>query len=299
MATHAGQLSTAGGRTGNSMSTGNVEKHFKNYSAFVSQARLATADNRSAAHSISKSPQRWDYAVGMAGALDLADRGWPEGTERVNRLVSTLVDSVGSKMITEEWSADTEGAALDIGLYCAGEPEHWITPTPRATDMPSGAVCVLTINGAASHTVTADVLEARGSALAALAMLLEKAGRPTEIRLIYSLGDRSDAHCSLSIILKQPGQPLDIDRVTFACAHPAAFRRIGFGVQETLGDAVRKQFGFESGGGYGAMAAAPASMLGDIHIPAAVGSDMQWQSADAAEKWLTKHLAAQGCIASQ
>ena len=118
--------------------------------------------------------------------------------------------------------------------------------------------------------------------------LLEQSGKRVELDLVH--GSRvSKASIRARVRVKDSNAPLDIERIAFAIAHPASFRRIAFSIWELPPQAIRQQCGVPNGG-YGRCEdwAEPDA----LYVPS---SDM-YNFCDDARRvaWVTEQLAAQG-----
>jgi hypothetical protein len=98
-----------------------------------------------------------------------------------------------------------------------------------------------------------------------------------------------------TVILKQAGQLIDLDRLAFSCVHPAAFRRLWFASAESRRSNMRQACEITRFGGYGRPAdfAYPGA---DIYVKAMCWGEGRWDSAESAEQWLIESLKEQGVI---
>jgi hypothetical protein len=173
----------------------------------------------------------------FAEAESLARRGWHEGASQVaafrDRLGASLDRAVATVRATEV-QYDVTGLWADVGRVATGEPEccgYEAAGTRNAT-----RVIPLRINVSSSHACTSDEFLARGAVTVAVIDTLESLGD----RVALSFG--ASAKCGRTGVVyefvapaKEPDQPLDLDRLAFFLAHPAALRRYGFSVYEKLG----------------------------------------------------------------
>jgi hypothetical protein len=95
------------------------------------------------------------------------------------------------------------------------------------------------------------------------------------------------------IRLKEFDQNIDTSLLAFALAHPANLRVLMFSIFEQMPGDVREALGVPNGG-YGKPAEVRVENRGDIYIPKCYGSEAQWQSVEAAEKWIIEQLKKQG-----
>lgn len=165
--------------------------------------------------------QKFTHTTSFDHAVELATNGWPEGAARVRRLAKELRLKMPMQPMQSTYY-DIAGSYVDVGRYLEGEPECMVDfreePTKRHTFRVGFNVCV---NGG----VDAREIEANGAALCVLIDRLESIG----VRVEVTAFDQCAPVCVLATTVKECDQPLDLDRVTFALAHPSFLRRLGFG----------------------------------------------------------------------
>lgn len=158
-----------------------------------------------------------------------ATQGWAEGaklaSEIATRLASRIVASPSAQSMTTTIGYDVAGAAYDPGAYNAGVPECWSTLLP--TDDKKGVHIV--VNILASGGVRATVVQQRGLAIAAMAMVFQSQGYPVTIDVGQCLvpscaTEREDVFVRLADA--SSGAPLDLDRIVYGIAHATVMRRL-------------------------------------------------------------------------
>lgn len=177
---------------------------------------------------------------GPAENLDLMRKGWPEGTQRIVAGVSAL--SAAQDDFAPQWAMDVCGAFPDVGAYLAGEIEHMHSPD---MDAPAPPVLRLFVNGSYSSSVPAWQIENFGIGLLTLIDCLERDGRQIELVTQYTLQPTKPSRkgsskrvasneppCCVQVTLKHAGEPMDLDRMAYALAHPSMLRRSVFAVLE-------------------------------------------------------------------
>jgi hypothetical protein len=233
------------------------------------------------------------FGVSFAGAVKYASNGWPDGISQARVLTDPLVEKVSQSMVRYEPQYTVEGTgALDIGRYLDCEPECWVEYIPQITDGPSTNLLTIVFNGFNSCGIGAEAIIAKGATVAALVNLLELAGR--RVRFILAYGQRDGRYEYEAVItLKDFDQPLDLDRLVYAIAHPSAFRRLCFSANEHAPQNVRRELGFEHGH-YGTRH--NVQIPCDLSIDAGVYNEPQWSNAASATKWVIEQLKAQGVV---
>lgn len=221
-------------------------------------------------------------------AKQYALEGWPEGTAMVSALTDALVDKVSSMIEKPNIQFDVEGTDFDMGLYLKGEPECWYRFVTELSEG-SGRVFKLVYNISASGSVSASTIRAKGATIAALVQCMELAGNRVELWLAgaTSLEAYGEPVIEQYTLLKSADQPIDMDRLSFALAHPSTLRRFNFAVRETY-----IQFMDIVQSGYGC--SVDCSERGDIYIPKSFAGEPYWSDPQSAIAWILKTLEQQG-----
>lgn len=170
-------------------------------------------------------------------ALQLAEQGWAEGTERARRLgmaLSEPLQTLGLEGLTEVEEYDVTGASVDVGLYCEGEPECMVDFIEN--EAPRSRVVKLYVQINCLASVRAETIMRRGVAIAAIIDALEERGLQIEVWAVDctrtwgsppETGDR-DHLLRMACQVKEAGQPMPLDRIAFAIGHPGFYRTISF-----------------------------------------------------------------------
>lgn len=180
----------------------------------------------------------------LAEAAALVERGWPEGAAKVsewsNRLDCFAAATAAAKSKAFNW--DVTGDFVDVGKYMTGEPECFGSEDNDG-EQSSSRVVSIRINACVSGALQADAIVARGVAVLVAVDVLESLGRRCEILVSQSThtgghtmsGSVPNLHLDANVCVKRAGEPVDLDRLAFAVAHPAFFRRLGFKFMELNG----------------------------------------------------------------
>ena len=238
------------------------------------------------------------YGAGFTGvntfaeALELAHKGWSEGTAHIKKLSANLVERVTREVSQDAIQFDVTGMDYDVGTYLMGAPEHWYSMEKQAGE---GKVVRIIHNINASAGVDKAVITAKGAAIVALVECLELARVRVEVVVVSTTGEWSEESYRLStfVTVKQASQPLDIDMMAFAIAHPASLRRIMFGVWEGS-----ERFMRDYHYGYGSVSPVPKFYAkhgdGTIIIEKSYLYEPQWSNPEAATAWVMNSLKEQG-----
>jgi hypothetical protein len=128
-------------------------------------------------------------------------------------------------------------------MYLSGTPENMLHKhdvDAVAEKCSANRVLSMVINGAVSYGEDNKTLSmVRGSIACAVADVLESLGYRCEIYCAFGLDrcktpvnpGRHDIYCKI----KEPGEALDLERISFAMCHSSMFRRIAFAVMENIG----------------------------------------------------------------
>ncbi len=216
----------------------------------------------------------WDLGVGFAGAVSLAQHGWPEGAAKVAELADAIYADLRLRMDDDlQPVADVAGGAVNIGDYLAGAPDCMVAMELQPVPRPEVRIAV---SIGFSGSITADLILTRGAAILALAQALIRSGlRVTLVGESRSLSTRgAKVRSDMFIDLIRPGESADVDALAFALVHPAMLRRLGFAVIERGPAEVSAPL---TAAGYG-IAPSDAPDGFDLHFPWVSAGDSREQS---------------------
>jgi hypothetical protein len=184
----------------------------------------------------------WDLNTSFSQARALAEGGWTDKADDLWQFVRALSPKVE---IGTAMRFDVTGESVDVGRYLSGEPECMISELVT----PQSAVKVL-VNISAASACDATIMFNRGIALAAIIHALQSSGRGVSLTIVENVTGGRGEH-ETTVELQRFGDYINPGRLAFWVAHPAALRRCVFRYNEQQSNAVRDQFGFRDGGGYG------------------------------------------------
>lgn len=204
----------------------------------------------------------------FADALDLAAHGWPQGTKRIRDIVSKINVPVFQEAMTQTFH-DTSGSYVDVDRYLSGEPECMVEFAP---DTRVKKTVRIGFSATYSAIETEATINNRGAAIGALIDILESRNIRCEVVAITAFASKTSGDIvSLECTIKNPEQPLDLDRIAFVCAHPAFLRRLGFAIGETFPRDLRLNLGTYYGKSYGRVWTGTAPGF-DAYIPSQVAA---------------------------
>jgi hypothetical protein len=262
---------------------------------YIEAAQYGTTDcpDNYRQSALNEDSEHWDFGVGYDGAYDVARNGWPEGRTKIEDLSYKFRSAVKAahrdSFEQPVFTRSLAGSGVNVGRFNAGLPDAMVIRKRIEMDSP---VIDIVCNVSMSAAIGAEVYMIRGAAIAALADLLELSGRRVRITAVNctKTGD-SSFECHTTI--KKPGDPLQMDAIAFALAHPAYMRRLGFSIMEQAPLKVRKAIGIGDGGhGYGAPS--DIESTADLYMPKIYGGS-DW-SEDRANKWVEQQLVNMGVL---
>lgn len=205
---------------------------FDSFDAFVEQA-ISSKDKWAASRTGSED---FTGTKTFDDAVTLARNGWPDGTKKILALRASMDGAVRSLVNARAstYSYDMSGEFVDVGRFLSGEPECFGIEVQDFGNI-SAPIVKIVANIGASGCVSTDALFMRGASIVAAIDILESLGRRVEVWMAKGSKHYSKKQHEIYVMLKQANQPLNIDRVAFAIAHPATLRRFCFSVMEQNG----------------------------------------------------------------
>ena len=217
-------------------------ERFETFEKFIERA-LVTPKRQDSSSSRAESWRDGDglwHGTGTFNeAVEIARRGWPEGAAKALELRAEVEYAVRDLINARatSYTFDVAGEFVDVGRYLSGEPECFGSESQDYGNNVKPVVKIVA-NLAASGSVSTKSLFVRGAAIIAAVDVLEALGRRVEVWIAKgsarARGSDSGAHES-HVLIKKADQPIDIDRLGFAIAHPACLRRLCFSVMEQHG----------------------------------------------------------------
>lgn len=177
-------------------------------------------------------PDNWAGTSTYEEAVNLIQRGWPEGAAKVSKVRASLNRAVESLLAarTQDVVFGVEGEWFDIGRMAEGDPEccgSW----EEDGESEKHRIIKIVANICVSAAVSTQAMYARGAACIAAVDLLESLGHRVE--LWAGIGcDRGVERLDSQVLIKESGQPVDTDRLAYVLCHPAFFRRVYFAHME-------------------------------------------------------------------
>jgi hypothetical protein len=188
-------------------------------------------------------------------AMGLAAHGWTEGREKMVAGLSVLAAAEQRAPVSR---LDVAGAYPIAAMAAAGDMQCMVD---MGSETRSRAIHRLICNVSASGGTPADHIINRGVAICAMVDAIEAGDDRCEIFAHMAVSVSGDV-LDILVELKAADQPLEIDRIAFALAHPSMLRRLMFRQIEL--NRPESQYGFH----YGMPTNAPAdTMAGAVYFP--------------------------------
>lgn len=248
-----------------------THRHFETYGDFVSRVLDADAAGEKgwgkSSSETDSGDKDWTLGVDYEGSKTLAVDGWPEGREMMVGKMSDALNAHPLPDVRTEWTNDNWGFILDVGAYLAGDERCALRPAERPEL--NHNIVKLRVSLACSSGVTGQEKANWGTAVVFLIQKLEAAGKSVQLEACYFTVGHTGSKCKIhdksargrtenvgtryltTITLKRAGEPLDLDRVAYVIAHPAAHRRLIFRTRELEQSLGKRDDGTPCYAGYG------------------------------------------------
>lgn len=162
-----------------------------------------------------------DYAA----AMRLFREGWQEGRDRI---VNGLMAVTPPTIRHETRRLDVAGAYPIVPLAITGDPVCMVDMGEEIAPRPVVRLVVST-NG--NMNINRTTFINRGIAICSVIDAMENAGQRVELIACNTSTTADDRYLGVYTV-KEPDQPLELDRIAFAFAHPSFHRRINFRMYE-------------------------------------------------------------------
>ena len=216
-------------------------KTFETFESFIEQSLVVPSKQDSSSSRQDRlGSDPWHGTNTFEQAVALARRGWPEGAAAALELRAEVESAVRDLINARStsYTFDVAGEFVDVGRFLSGEPECFGSESQDYGNTVRPVVKIVA-NLAASGSVSTKSLYVRGAAIVAAIDILESLGRRVEVWIAHGStksrrGGQSNVH-ETHVLVKKADQPLDVDRLAFAVAHPSTLRRLCFSIMEQHG----------------------------------------------------------------
>jgi hypothetical protein len=246
------------------------------------------------------SEQRDFFGISMPDALKLAENGWKEGVEKVDKL-SKLIYALNPEF-KRPIAYGVAGSTPNVARAIAGNPLNMRLVEPASSR--KRPVLTIVANMCESSGTKAEHITSKAATLIAVIDQIEAKGYGVEIIALAQTntnyrseekGDYSTCYIT-SVKIKEAHHPMDVARLAFGIGHVGMFRRLVFAdwgySQHTRG--IGSHFGYVS-------QIHSNKILQEQHIyviPKGVSDFKDDETcADKGVKWIINNLKKQGCPA--
>jgi hypothetical protein len=209
------------------MSKDYLKKHYESLNEAL-VAATSQSEPRWTDRSSRQNDSAWAGTDSFSEAIDLAKHGWPEGRKKMTQAVESA-QCVAAYHVSPAFSLDVGGAYPVAAIAATGDAFCMVNHAP-VSDRARPTV-KLSVSAANSALVKADSIFNYGAALLAIIDSLEQNDYRVELTLFFC-AKCEDHKNSFSVTVKQAQDILDLDKIAFALAQPAMFRRIVFSLYE-------------------------------------------------------------------
>ena len=207
---------------------------FDTFDAFIDHCETSERVKQIEGDGSTRDAEQWNGHVNLAGAIDLARRGWPDGYADVRSLVVDAKTRRTGSARRDAYTLNVAGYFPEVGAFVSGSPMCMV-------DVDAGreiatSVVRITVQLMTPAWVDAQYIMNFGAALCVLVESIEMKGTSVELVGAFDTQHRTRNRTLTNILrvrLKTAGQPLDVDRLCFMVAHPASMRHLAFKTMES------------------------------------------------------------------
>lgn len=226
--------------------------------------------------------ETWDQA------MELAQKGWAEGLKDIKAMSEKIWSVVGQEIQKTTFTFDVTGSVPDVDRFLLGEPENMVQ-FQQEDSVGHGKIVKIYVNSSASCGVSAETMFVRGAAVVALVDALENLGFSCEVETADAVAGQwtgDEEILQYHVMLKRAGGALDLDRLAFALAQPAWFRRLVFSAMEKEPEDIRRTFSVGRGYGYPTESRGLTSEERGIDVPSLRYGTHYWRDIKSATAWV-------------
>ena len=188
----------------------------------------------------------WEYPSSIGGSesftgsknFDEAKQHMINGWDKGRDAMAADIEFAKGKEDTfkrETWEYSVAGQRACIPSYCAGVPAHMVYMDDQS-DRNAVPIVKIWVDVNASFGVEAESMIRKGAAIVALVDQIERSGQRVEVVAKSYTEMRRNNILDVSVMVKAADEPMDMDRLAYAVAHPSMLRRSLFRVTEFMMD---------------------------------------------------------------
>lgn len=191
----------------------------------------------------SNKKDRW-VDNGLTSSLDeavtVAHNGWTDARPEIDKILNEVKEQLGERLShATRTFYSVAGGAVNVGRHLAGMPNSMVA-FKRVPSTRHGRVVRIVYDYGANGSTPASEMLLRGATIAVLVDTLSTLGLSVELNgeTTVKIGD-NDTHTTL-VRLHDAREPMDINNLSYAIAHPSMLRRLTFAVREMSEFGLRK-----------------------------------------------------------
>lgn len=168
----------------------------------------------------------------LADAVQVARTGWSDARPEIDKVLGQVQEQVGERFAKEcRTQIGLAGGGVHMGRFVVGRPDCMVGFKRQPSTRHGRIVRIAYDYGANGATPASDMLK-RGATIAVLVDTLATLGLSVELtgETTVKVGDKG-THTTL-VRLHDAREPLDINALAYAIAHPSMLRRLTFAVRE-------------------------------------------------------------------
>ena len=224
------------------MLTGN-HHYYDSMLEFIEQSKQPGFSGDNSSKKTGSSRHEFTKTENFSEAIELALHGWPEGL----KMIEQALDDIEALPAIEPLPVfDVCGEAFNLDAVLQGQPENMFYYMPQESNKPR--IIQLAFNFGYNWKITAAQVMARGAAIASAVNDIENAGMRVEL-YAYQSTTRGRYATTTVVKIKAAQEPLELERMVFAAAHPSMHRRLNFSMFEQYKET---EFSKRFGSSYGA-----------------------------------------------
>lgn len=166
-------------------------------------------------------------------ALELSEKGWPEGWERIQQIAEEMRPDIPAPVsIRRRKRWRDEGDGVDVQRMYSGHFDRMWQTSEREGRLGPRVISIVSIFGGNCGR-SVEQLFNNGATAVALTDVLENAGYRVELAAAYA-GDSNDGQVLNVVRLKEADEPMEPNALAAVLAHSGWFRTFGIAVLDGM-----------------------------------------------------------------
>lgn len=171
---------------------------------------------------------QWSGSESYEDMTQMRRTGWDEGRKFLEGVRAELPDYTDG-LFGKRWDRDVSGEVLDVGLFCAGEPDCWMDER-EDEERRRGRVISILVSNASLGGEHQDVYAHFAARVVKMIDALEGVGYRVEVwsAAVSGMASIVGHYYTQVVKVKEADQSVDLDRLAFWLMNAGVHRRIGF-----------------------------------------------------------------------